>query len=339
MENLLQLKQRRFRASGAVVFAAAVGLLISRIIASLLYRTDASDTLVDVIFTCTMQILFLGVVPFLIYKLYLGLTARGVFRLSNVKKTDLRVLLWSVPLGALALCVTVGTSTAWQVFLTVLGYSGGGGDPMPETFNVGLFLLDIALTGILPAAFEEFTNRGAFLTAVRSSFNPVQTVLLCGLAFGLFHQNVTQIFYTFFFGALCAYLTLKTKSIFPGVIAHFVNNSLSVYLDYAAEYGFFLGGATDWLWSLALNAFPLVFLLWVLAVAAVIAIVYRITTITKRENADDGAKIISVDGEPIEEQLEETILYKPTVRDWAFYIGALVVTALTTFCTFWWGLL
>ncbi len=337
MENLIELKQRRFRASGIVMFSVALGLLIARIVAPLMYRAGAGDTLVDVVFTCLVQIVFLGVVPFFIYKIALRESPRGIFELSNFRKTDFRVLLLCVPLGVCTLCFTAGTSTLWSVILYYLGYRGGGSS-MPETLNAWLLILDLVLTGVLPAVFEEFTNRGAFLTAVRSSFNPAQTVLICGLAFGLFHQNITQIFYTFFFGVLCAVLVLRTKSVFPGMIVHFVNNALSVYLDYAEAYGLPLGGISDWLYSLVARAFPLVGLLWLVATAAGVGIVYLIFRLTRKKKTDGEAHITAVDGVEIE-PLAETMLYKPVLRDWAFYIGAVVVTVFTTCCTLWWGVL
>lgn len=86
MENLIELKQRRFRASGIVMFSVALGLLIARIVASLMYRVGAGDTLVDVVFTCLVQIVFLGVVPFFIYKIALRESPRGIFELSNFRK-------------------------------------------------------------------------------------------------------------------------------------------------------------------------------------------------------------------------------------------------------------
>lgn len=319
------------------MFSVALGLLISRIVASLMYRANASDTVVDVVFTCLTQIVFLGVVPFLIYKIALSESPRGVFELSNFRKTDYRVLLLCIPLGVSMLCFTAGTSTVWSVILYYLGYRGSGSS-MPETFNAWLLVLDLVLTGVLPAVFEEFTNRGAFLTAMRSSFNPAQTVLICGLAFGLFHQNITQIFYTFFFGVLCAALVLRTKSVYPGMIVHFVNNGLSVYLDFAEAYGLPLGGISDWLYSLVTRAFPLVGLLWLLATAVGIGIIYLIFRLTKKKQSDGEARIVAVDGVETE-PLAETMLYKPVLRDWAFYIGAVVVTFFTTCCTLWWGVL
>jgi hypothetical protein len=45
------------------------------------------------------------------------------------------------------------------------------------------------------------------------------------------------------------------------------------------------------------------------------------------------------EGEDAVLPLEDKVLYKPVASDWAFYIGALVVTCITTLCTFYWGIL
>ena len=65
MTELLKKRQNQFRASGMAIFAVALGLLASRIVANL--TSDyLSDTMLDVIFTLLTQVVFLLVVPFLI---------------------------------------------------------------------------------------------------------------------------------------------------------------------------------------------------------------------------------------------------------------------------------
>lgn len=347
------------------MFEVAAGLLISRIVASLI-GDSLSDTMLDLVFTVLMQVGFLLIGPFLIYKFALKKSTLGVLELSNVRKPDWRVMLLCIPLGVLCLLVTMGISTIWQVFLILLGYTPSGGSN-PETFSVWILLLNIFLTGVLPGVCEEFANRGGFLTAMRGSFNPAQTVLLCGLAFGLFHQNITQIFYTFCFGMLMAWLVLRTKSIFPGVLVHFLNNSISVYLDFASDYNLPLGGFFDSVNNLLVNNFIIAVFLWALCVAAAAGLVfaiYRLTGGKWRSRAEKNAAIYGTVGynstanqnqsgegiviteaedekiqpEENEKPLEDKMLYKPVLRDWAFYIGALVMTAVTTVLTFVWGL-
>ena len=344
------------------VFAIALGLLVSRIVANL--TSDyLSDTMLDVVFTLLTQVVFLLVVPFVIYKLALKKTCREVLKFSNFRKTSPWILLLCVPLGVCCLIATMGVSTIWYTILTLFGYSSGSGTTYPETFSVWLLLLNIFLTGVLPGFCEEFANRGGFLTVMRGSFTTAQTILLCGLEFGLFHQNITQVFYTFLFGMLMATLCLYTRSVYPGMIVHFMNNSISVYLDFAEEYSLPLGGFFDKVNVLLTSNFALAAFLWFVFVAAGAGILVAILYLAKRDVTKRYRKpepevrryapepqtvITAVDGESVEggaDEAEETLaplsdkmLYKPITRDWAFYIGALVVTAITTVCTFVWGL-
>ncbi len=362
MTELLVQKQKRFRAAGMVVFSVALGLLASRIVANL--TSDyLSDTLLDVVFTLLTQVVFLLIVPFVIYKLALGKSFSGVLELSNFRKTSPWILLLCVPLGVCCIIVTMGVSTIWYMILTLFGFSSSSSTVYPETFSIWLLLLNIFLTGVLPGFCEEFTNRGGFLTVMRGSFGTAQTILLCGLEFGLFHQNVTQVFYTFVFGMLMATLCLYTRSVFPGMIVHFMNNSISVYLDFAEEYSLPLGGFFDNVNALLTSNFGLAALLWLLFAAAGAGMVFAILKLASRDvkaryrapepeprrYASPETVIVSAEGEEVGEKAEDEaseprtplsdkMLYKPVLRDWAFYIGALVVTIITTVCTFAWGL-
>ncbi len=347
MENLLTLRQKQFRTGGLVMFIAAIGLLIARILATLLSGV-LPDLVLSALFSLFVQVVCLLIVPFFVYKFALKLSFSGVLEHSNVRKPNPWVMLLCIPLGVCCLFVTLGVSTIWQSWLIMLGYTHSSSSAMPATFSVGLFILEIILTGVLPGVCEEFTNRGGIVTALRGSFTPAQTIVLGGVIFGLFHQNITQVFYTFCFGMLMTALTLKTKSIFPAMLVHFMNNTLSVYIDFSSAYGLPFGGMISWINDLLLTNFLAAVGLWVLSVAAAVGVFYAILRICKKQNAsaaahDDGIVILSAEGEeldrPSELPLENKMLYKPVLRDWAFYIGAAITMLLTTIFTFTWGLL
>lgn len=356
MTELLEKRQRQFRSSGMVIFSVALGLLASRIVANL--TSDyLSDTMLDVVFTLLTQVVFLLIVPFVIYTVTLKKNFRGVLEFSNFRMTNPWILVLCIPLGVCCIIATMGISTIWYTILTLFGYSSGSSTTYPETFSVWLLLLNLFLTGVLPGFCEEFTNRGGFLTVMRGSFGTAQTILLCGLEFGLFHQNITQVFYTFVFGMLMATLCLYTRSVFPGMIVHFLNNSISVYLDFAEEYSLPLGGFFDRVNVLLTSNFALAAFLWFLFVAVGGGILFAIITLARRDVKKRYRKpeppvrrystetvITAADGETVNNDedavvpLSDKTLYKPVLRDWAFYIGAVAVTVITTVCTFVWGL-
>jgi len=62
-----------------------------------------------------------------------------------------------------------------------------------------------------------------------------RAVLLSSLIFGLMHLNIVQMIYAAILGAFIALAILATRSLWTGVIIHFMNNALSVFLGYVDD--------------------------------------------------------------------------------------------------------
>ena len=82
---------------------------------------------------------------------------------------------------------------------------------------------------VLPAVFEEIFFRGILLKGLRS-FGMIGGVLLCGALFSLYHQSPVQTVYQFACGAAFAFVALRSGSILPTVLSHFLNNTLIILL-------------------------------------------------------------------------------------------------------------
>jgi len=93
----------------------------------------------------------------------------------------------------------------------------------------GLLAL-ILLIGMSPAICEEALFRGVLLSGLRNKLPAWGTVLAVGLLFGAFHLSIYRFVPTATIGILLTYLVLRSGSILPGVIGHFVSNSISVLL-------------------------------------------------------------------------------------------------------------
>ena len=83
---------------------------------------------------------------------------------------------------------------------------------------------------VVPAIFEEIFFRGILLKGLRS-FGTVGAVLLCGVLFSVYHQNPAQTIYQFLCGAAFALVAIRSGSILPTVVSHFINNALIVVLE------------------------------------------------------------------------------------------------------------
>ena len=82
---------------------------------------------------------------------------------------------------------------------------------------------------VLPAIFEEVIFRGLLLKGMRV-FGSVGAILLCGALFSLYHQNPAQTIYQFCCGEAFAFVALKSGSILPTILSHFINNALILTL-------------------------------------------------------------------------------------------------------------
>lgn len=78
-------------------------------------------------------------------------------------------------------------------------------------------------------------NRGLLFSAYKDRGHVF--VLRSALLFSLMHQNIRQTGYTFFFGILVGLCMFYSRSIWGGVLIHFLNNGLQVLYQYAGDTG------------------------------------------------------------------------------------------------------
>lgn len=79
---------------------------------------------------------------------------------------------------------------------------------------------------ILPAICEELAFRGYILNGLLKRFRPRSAILLTSFLFALFHMNVFQFLPAFFLGVILGLLTVRSRSLFPAMIFHFLYNAV-----------------------------------------------------------------------------------------------------------------
>lgn len=99
-----------------------------------------------------------------------------------------------------------------------------------ESLARGAWLL--LVLAVTPAFCEEIIFRGVLLGSTRN-LGPWRLVVLNGLVFGAFHlsfQTVIRFLPTALLGGLIAWVVWRTKSIWVGVLMHFLNNATIIAL-------------------------------------------------------------------------------------------------------------
>lgn len=105
--------------------------------------------------------------------------------------------------------------------------------PMPtwvEQFFSAAFTPTITtfiLVAILAPLCEEILMRGVILRGLLTSMSPGKAIVWSSFLFALIHLNPWQGVFAFLIGLFLGWMYWKTRSIWPCIFIHFVNNTLS----------------------------------------------------------------------------------------------------------------
>jgi sodium transport system permease protein len=122
--------------------------------------------------------------------------------------------------------------------------------------------LDLVAFALVPAACEEVAFRGFILTGLHRRFRSRNAILCTAFLFALFHLNVFLFVPAFALGAVLGLLTVRSRSIVPAVLLHFLYNALLLTAARlpGGEMSLTPGGPWPWLAAACLAAAAM--LLW-----------------------------------------------------------------------------
>ncbi len=111
--------------------------------------------------------------------------------------------------------------------LSLFGYTNEMSD-YGEVNGIAGNIIYFVSIAIVPAIIEEFLFRGVILGTLRKYHGDVIAIIVSSVLFGFIHGNFLQTPLTALSGMIMGYLAVKTGSIIPSMILHFVNNALAV---------------------------------------------------------------------------------------------------------------
>ena len=97
-----------------------------------------------------------------------------------------------------------------------------------------IVILTFVVYSAVPALCEEFLVRGVMLGLLRPLGNGF-AIVASAAVFGMMHGNLMQAPSAFAAGLLFGYIAVQTGSLWPGVVAHFVNNLVSTAIQYVNQ--------------------------------------------------------------------------------------------------------
>lgn len=117
-------------------------------------------------------------------------------------------------------------------------------EQMPELPNIAAQQFGMLMTtpegylviGLFAPIVEEVVFRGAILrTLLEGSSNHWLMIALSAVLFSAVHLNPAQMPYTFVAGLLLGWMYYRTGSILPGMVYHWVNNSVAFAVAFAVK--------------------------------------------------------------------------------------------------------
>ena len=121
-------------------------------------------------------------------------------------------------------------NTLFIGWLEKLGYTSSE-SPLPP-LEGGWLALSLFVVALLPAIFEETLFRGILARNMHGAgWGTWVTILVSGAMFSLFHGRPEQTVYQFLCGCCFALIAVRSGSVLPTVLSHFLNNALILVLS------------------------------------------------------------------------------------------------------------
>jgi len=111
------------------------------------------------------------------------------------------------------------------------GYSAYVDTIIKPMENTPILILILGV-GIIAPIVEELIFRGFIFSRLRNAFSIWSAIIIQGVFFAIFHGNIIQMSYAFFIGIILGILVYKSNSLYPAIILHILNNTMSVFSDF-----------------------------------------------------------------------------------------------------------
>ena len=127
------------------------------------------------------------------------------------------------------IALSIPLIVAGMIFINLCSEFIGLPDIMQDTFRaMSRNVFGIISIAIMAPLVEELLFRGAIQGhLLRKGMKPVYAILIASAVFGIVHMNPIQIPFAFAIGMIFGWLYYRTGSVVPGIIGHFINNSIA----------------------------------------------------------------------------------------------------------------
>ena len=128
-----------------------------------------------------------------------------------------------------AIALSIPFLLAGMVFVNLCSEFLNLPDHLQDTFlGMSRNVFGILSITVMAALVEELLFRGAIQGhLLRKGMKPLHAILISSAIFGIIHMNPIQVPFAFAIGLIFGWLYYRTGSLVPGIIGHFINNSVA----------------------------------------------------------------------------------------------------------------
>lgn len=182
------------------------------------------------------------IASFLVEALF-GLAAWIVAKANNVniikaagmnRKISDKMIWLGLLIAVGSLCLFGALTFVYSDFLILIGYKPKDYSIKIDTF--GMYLIYVVISCLAPAFFEDLLFRGVILSGLNKKGKETSAIVFSSIIFMLMHGNAEQTVHQLVVGMVLAYLFIKSKNLWLGVIVHFFNNFVSVTISYIMSF-------------------------------------------------------------------------------------------------------
>ncbi len=226
IKNFRLLEGRKNLAYGGTPGASDAVVLFSVSIVVLLYGSGfLAQNIASTELTLFIVQLFILICP-LAYAYYIKCDFKETFSLNKFSPKYLAIGIPMIYIGLFAVL------QIQEVLMNAVPSLREFAESFSGAISFDNLLLSSFVIAVMPGICEEIFFRGFMLKAFKVDKHPATAIFVTALLFGIYHMNVLQLITGLALGSVLGYITYKSKSIYPAIILHFLNNFTVVLISY-----------------------------------------------------------------------------------------------------------
>lgn len=292
-------------------FTAVIGIGVTEVIMGALGKSaNQIEVFWDTAWGTLLQTVYMDIAFVIIFVWYYKrLNKQHLFQKPSTK--TLKYVSVCVVIGVVTLFLLSGILNYFQLFVKKLGIA-----PPDLPYNIKStknYIISLVSLALLPAVCEELLFRGVIVNALKHKGHWF-AIIFSSIMFAIFHFSPHQLLYPICFGLILGIVYLKTHNIIFPILLHFINNALSLSIQY------FSNSSTDFTHSTSMLIYTIItFIIWV-------GIMFWMFKDFKKSivNSDKNNTLTSQSSEskPINQHLNSN--YNPQFDNLVFY-GSIVI--------------